>query len=173
MSAPSAKNEASHLYYYSSGQKITLQPDDDLVAVDSTKTGPWAEAVKDAVPLSGSLLLMDKHDLTGPMINNLQKLASTPGATYDVFTVDDAKLVVMPEVRVEVDNAAQDKRMKQLLRGRQDVTVEEHDGQYNLMVGSSSDALDLANEIWETVKPAVSHPRFVRITRRPDTRGRR
>lgn len=169
MSGPSTKDDANNLYYYSSGQKIALQPDDQLIAVDSTKTGPWAEAVKDAVPLSGSLLLMDKHDLTGPMIKNLQKLVSTPGATYDVFTVDDATLVVMPEVRVEVENPAQDKRMKQLLSNRQGIEVQEHDGQYNLTVNTSRDALDLANEIWETAKPASSHPRFVRITRRPDT----
>jgi hypothetical protein len=171
MSRRSIRHGANRLYYYSSGQKIPLQPDDRLVALDSSKIGELTEAVKTAVPLSGSLLLVDKRELTDPMVEKLQKLAATPGATYDVFTAKDAKLVVMPEVRVEVDTVAQDKRIKQLLRKRQDIKIEEHDGQYNLTVSSSRDALDLANEIWETARPAASHPRFLRITRRPDTRS--
>ena len=170
--------DAANAYYYSSGKRVDLVRDPDLFAVDLARLD--ADSLggvhfADAPRLRGDIILVDRTKQPGPAAAQLARLVEQ-GKALDVFNAGGggAKIVVMPEVHIEVDQPAKRQQIKKLLAADRagGVTVESPGGgRYRVKVGSgkSGDALKLANEIWEAFKPAVSHPRFLRIVPKPHT----
>ena len=167
MASPTRKPDA---FYYSSGERVSLVADERLVAVD-VRVAAKLGAAKGAQPLKGDLVLLDTSDLSPPGAAGLRKMRGT-GEALDVFDADGARMVVMPEIRIEVDRPADGKRISDWLASRSDLdVVARGDEVYEVRLksGGSRRALELANEIWEKFHPAVAHPRFLRIVPKPRT----
>ena len=156
-------------YYYSSGEKVGLVPDERLVAVGAaaaSRLGAAGQKVTD------DLVLVDASDLPESKAGRLDELRDS-GKALDVFDAAGARVVVLPEIRVETDRPADAKRIADWLAA-QDPGLDVQSRDEGILVarlksGGSRAALDLANRVWEKFHPAASHPRFVRIVPRPGT----
>ena len=80
-------------------------------------------------------------------------------------------MVPLPEIRVEVDNPAERKAVMRALDGaphQVEVASESDDGFVLAPVsGTSDDAIDVANYVYETAHPAAASVRFVQFVPRP------
>ena len=99
----------SGYYYYASGKPVRMTLDEDWVAVDARRSqaadasGNLRAALRDASrPLRGDLVLVRRESLSGPQHDALAK----EGAIHPVFHSEGARLVALPEVRVEESSPA-------------------------------------------------------------------
>lgn len=84
-----------------------------------------------------------------------------------VYRVGGELIVVLPEIRVEDDDPARIDAVRKLL-ARRSVTMESPNPQRLDIAVASSDGretLRLACEIWETARPALAQPHFLRLLR--------
>ena len=173
--APERLNPLPNSYYYAGGQKIDLHKDDDYVGVDQ-RLAPaglidkLAVAFDGAPQLPGGIVVATKSLIGSAALASLQDA----GATRPVFRHGSALMVALPEVRVEMDNAAQRRAVEDLLADKSHnmVVKEDLDGLMLLTPtsGSSADALEMANKIYEDAHPAASSVRFVQLVPKPDVR---
>ncbi|WBL80994.1 hypothetical protein I3J27_11440 [Bradyrhizobium xenonodulans] len=162
-------------YYYASGQKVELEPDEEHVAIDQAaakEAGLDAKVSADsgtAVRAGAGFLVTPRSSLTPDIIQLLQEA----GALQPVYRRDKAVIVAMPEVRVEFDTPDQRRKVMRFLSpNASDVSVTE-DTTDRLVLrpvsGHGEDALDLANRIQEHAKPAAASVRFVQFVPKPKT----
>lgn len=161
-------------YYYASGQKVELEPDEEHVAVDqaAAKEAGLDKVSADfgtAVRAGAGFLVTLRSSLTPDIIQRLQEA----GALQPVYRRDKAVVVAMPEVRVEFDTPDQRRKVMRFLSpNASDVSVTE-DTTERLVLrpvsGHGEDALNLANRIQEHAKPAAASVRFVQFVPKPKT----
>ncbi len=89
-----------------------------------------------------------------------------------VYRAGGELIVVLPEIRVEDEDPARIDAVRQLL-ARRGVTVESPNPQrLDIPVASSDgrETLRLACEIWESARPALAQPHFLRLLRQRTVR---
>jgi len=163
-------------YYYASGERVPIELDEEQVAVDAARAGPEqvSQLLGRAGPspqAPGGVLLL-RRERVGE--EGLRGLAAR-GALRPVYRAGGAALVALPEVRVELEGEAQRRAVREAIeRAPHPVEIaEEGPGRIVLRVcsGSGDDALEVANFLFETARPAASSVRFVRFVARPEPKG--
>jgi hypothetical protein len=168
-------SSATDAYFWSAGKKVPLRPD-DRVAVDlavAKQAGLAASVLsrlrKRGRPLRGEFVLIPMTQVEEKVRRQLDEA----GAVSPVYRADDETLlIVLPEVRVETDDATQQRRLDDLLKdGSLDAIVmaDAKPGRTVLQPrsGRGRDALAIANRVYENVHPPVSQARFLRVVPRP------
>jgi hypothetical protein len=96
-----------------------------------------------------------------------RELLEGDGALLPVFEQDGALVVVLPEVRVEGVDSGQVPAIKAWLNAAEhDAELVEEQGMRVTLrprSGRAADALRIANEVGEQVRPALSQARFLRV----------
>jgi hypothetical protein len=161
-------------YYYAGGEKRALEPVDDRLAIDTRAAanaglGDAVSAVPVASRLPGGTAIVDRAAVSGELYRKLE----TAGAVQPVYRSGSALVVLMPEVRVELEG---DQRAAALEAIRaSDVAADVTDDTPDRLSlrpqsGSAEDALDLANFIYERAKPAASSARMVQVVPKRDVK---
>src|SRR4029079_658631 len=130
--------------------KIELVPDPDRVAVDLSRVRTRSTVVRVTLeagePLLGKIRLVQRKDLPPRTLASLEKQS----ALQPVFTHGDTVIVVLPEVRVELERG-QRKELDSLVRSGEIQTVIEKDAAGRVVLrplsGKGADALALANTL--------------------------
>jgi hypothetical protein len=154
-------------YYYAGGKRIPLELDREHVAVDvgvvESREGrrPDPAAVEGAEELRSGLYLVEKSSLSADIRRRLDQ----EDALLPVFLYEDALVVVLPEVRVEI--AAGDETEVHRFLEQSDVPNQILAEKGNRLVvrpdsGRGEDALRLANELQESVPVELAQARFLR-----------
>jgi hypothetical protein len=162
-------------YYYASGKPVRLIPDEEWIAVDARRseaadaTGSLKAVLRDASwPLRGDLVLVRRASLSGQQLDAFAK----QGAIHPVFHTEGARLVALPEVRVEESSHERRRALHHWLRQHaRDAEIVEDRGDRIVLrptSGLGQDALALANHLAEQVGPEMAQPRFLRIVDRFD-----
>ena len=121
--------------------------------------------------LTKALRLVDGTDLPEPLRHTLD----AAGALQPVYgTADDARVVVLPEVRVEASDPETRKGLRDLVKDSDAEMTESKPGRFVISVpsGRGDDALTLANRVVEELRPEVAQARFIHVVPRPGPRGR-
>lgn len=161
-------------FYYAGGERIPLEPDLDLVAIDSAKiTGADLESpaarklLADSRPLKSAVSLVSSASIP----TDLRARWDRAGALHPVYHHGDTLLVILPEVRAEDADTARLARVRDWLESAkiEAVIVSQRD---NLIVlrptsGRGKDALDLANRLHEELGAASAQARMLRVVARP------
>jgi hypothetical protein len=162
-------------YSYASGKPVRLALDEEWVAVDARRSEA-ADAASDlrailrdgSRPLRGDPVLVRRDALSSQQLDALSK----PGAIHPVFHAAGARLVALPEVRVEESSPERQEALHRWLRQHGDeVEVVEDRGDRVVLrptSGPGQNALALANRLSEQVGPEMAQPRFLRIVDRFD-----
>jgi hypothetical protein len=154
-------------YYYAGGKRIPLELDRKHVAVDvravESRAGrrPDPATVEGAEELRSGLYLMEKSSLSADSRRRLDQ----EDALLPVFLYEDALVVVLPEVRVEI--AAGDETEVHRFLEQADVPNQILTDRGNHLVvrpdsGRGEDALRLANDLQESVPVEMAQARFLR-----------
>jgi hypothetical protein len=155
-------------YYYAGGNKIELTLADDLAVLDTTedpKGRPSSPQIGRA--LTGGLRLISAKEYLKLHPSRAEK------AKYPVYRSHGAIVIAMPEVRVEDSRKEIWTEFRRwLAKHKESVTVVSRDDDGLILKpasGSGADALDLANDLAEVVRPEMAQARFLRVTPRPGT----
>lgn len=162
-------------YYFAGGERIALRADPEHVGVDLERAGSLRrtrqkQLRKTGQVLRGEVVLLEAGDIEPDELEALE----AEGALLPAYRADDATIVVLPEVRVELKDAREAHRVRRKLEkaGLVDPkSVEERGGRLSFAPdsGRAEDALRLANDLYEDLKPSASQARFLRVVPR---RGR-
>jgi hypothetical protein len=92
-----------------------------------------------------------------------------------VYRKDRAVVVPLPEARIEFDSPAQRRAVREMLDNcpsTECAIIEDTSDRIVVrpLSGSGSDALKLANEIYERAHPAAASVRFIQFVPKPDVR---
>ncbi|MGB6336397.1 MAG: hypothetical protein WBG96_12375 [Thermoanaerobaculia bacterium] len=165
---------APDFYYYAGGKRIPLELDREHVAVDLSEAEsregkrPDPATVEGAEELRSGLFLVEKSALSADARQRLDQ----EDALLPVYLYEDALVVILPEVRVEIAAGGETEVHRfleqaevpnQILTDRGTRLVVRPDS------GRGEDALRLANELQESVPVEMAQARFLR---RVPKRGR-
>lgn len=165
---------AAEFYYYAGGKRIPLELDPEHVAVDvgdvDSRAGkrPEPAEVEGAEELRSGLFLIERSSLP----TDLRARLDQEKALLPVFHYEDALVVILPEVRIEI-SAGSETEVHRFLE-QADVPNQVLTDQGTRLVvrpdsGRGEDALRLANELQESVSVEMAQARFLR---RVPKRGR-
>lgn len=174
MSAPrlTRYTDAMAGFYYADGEKVRLEAEDTLVALNragAERAGfgkQIAGALAAARRLPGGVHLTERALLTADVLSSLREA----GAIQPVYRHGRALLVPMPEVRIEFAAAQRGAVLDALAHPPSPVAVEEQsDGRIVLRVnsGNGDDAIEVANYVYEQARPAMSAARLIQVVSRP------
>jgi hypothetical protein len=166
-------------YYFADGKRIALRADPDHVAVDLQRAQAAAlpttrrAALRHAgQELRKGVILLSRDALDDDERDALERA----GALLPAYRAEDATIVVLPEVRVELRDADQVAGLRERLAAAgadpESVTERGHMISFAPASGRAEDALRIANEIYEELSPAASQARFLRVVARPEPRSR-
>jgi hypothetical protein len=166
--------EDNAYFYDDDGSTVPLVPTDELAVQWDAADGAdvpedvLAELRRQARDLRGGVSMLPSSAMPKDVAETLDEA----GALQPVYRYgDDALVVVLPEVRVEVDDEQQVRQLHDYLASAdvQSEVVRDEGDQVVLRPSSNrgADALQLANRIEESVKPAMSQARLLRVVRRP------
>jgi hypothetical protein len=163
-------------YYYASGRRVEIAPDDEHVAVDmnaAAKTGLDKEVASSVGTANriGGVILAERSALDDKTFARLREA----GALQPVYRRDRVLIVALPEVRIELDNPGQHRAVIDALNKgpipRHTIT---DDTEERIVVkpasGNGDDALRIANEISERAHPAAASVRFIQFVPKPSLR---
>lgn len=162
-------------YYYASGERVPIEPDEAQVAVDVGRAGKSAmrEIAKQAGSqatrgLSDRVVIIERSTLGTKRMAALE----AAGAVQSVYRHEQAMLVPLPEVRVELDPGQRKKVLAALKKSPLPLQVTA-DGEERIVLrpdsGSGDDAISIANYLYEAAHPASASVNFLRFVARPDT----
>ena len=158
---------ATDFYYYAGGKRIPLELDSEHVAIDLSEAEsrqgrrPDPAMVEGAEELRSGLYLVERSALP----TDLRRRLDQDDALLPVFQYEDALVVVLPEVRVEIAEGGETEVHRfleqadvpnQVLTDRGTRLVVRPDS------GRGEDALRLANELQESVPVEMAQARFLR-----------
>lgn len=145
--------------------------DDPHIAVDvaaAEQAGLWdgeLAASPDAVDVGGGVVLLPGAEIS----TGLRARLAQAGASQPAYRSGDQIVVVLPEVRVEINDATTAAAVRSAVRDW-DVVVEQPKPGRMVLIPTSGrgvDALALANHVAETVGPPAAQARLVRVTPDP------
>jgi len=159
-------------YYYAGGKRVPLEPDESHVAVEEKAAaraglGPLLEeaAAQGGRRLPGGVVLLPRSKL------DAQSMARLQGRVRSVYRHGDAMVVPLPEIRVEMDDERQRSAVMDAIdTAPHPVEVSEKSASRVLLTprsGSSEDAIDIANHVFEKARPAASSVRLLQFVPRP------
>lgn len=166
---------AEAFYYDIDGQRVRLLPSQQVAIDRSADVGHELQVelgtlAADAESLKDDYVLLEASNMSAALTDALDVVSGL----QPVYTVDDgSRIVVLPEVRVESSDEAVTQGVRSFAKS--DATDAElvKDGDKRLVLrprsGKGTDAIAMANEVYESFSPDVSQARFVRLVRRPDT----
>jgi hypothetical protein len=162
-------------YYYASGQKVELEPDDEHVALDRTaaaKTGRAEPATSTrSASAPAGVIVVERKAIDDDTLAKLRK----EGAVQTVYRRNRALVVPLPEVRIEFDRPDQRRAVLDVLStiGTPYKIAEDTDDRLVVAPasGRGDDALRLANEVYERAHPAAASVRFFQIVPKPSLRS--
>lgn len=164
------------LYYYAGGERIPLEVDAGHVAIDLQGAGRHGldasvEPLRSRMSvLPGGRVGVVPTDAVSPA---LRAALDQADALQPVYRSGGARIVAYPEVRVHLDEAGRAELLSAVKRSGVLADVAgEGDGDIVLRPtsGRGTDAIALANYVYEKLRPEMSQPRFVRIVPRPEPR---
>jgi hypothetical protein len=155
-------------YYWAGGEKVPLE-EDARVAVDvagARQAGLWDDKLADGTDTGTGVVLLPATDLPPDLRERLVEA----GACHPVYRAADETVVVLPEVRVEAADEKTAAAVRAAVEDREVALDQPRPGRFVLTPGShrGADALELANQLVETVHPDAAQARFLRITDDPD-----
>lgn len=154
-------------YYYAGGHRVPLLATDDVAVDLGSRTAMSMDgAARDGLRSLGRTLSSDLVLVTRTQAAEVLDVADA--GVHPVYRSEDgAKLVVLPEVRVEAADPALLAAISRTVTGAH-VTVQTED-RLTLVPdsGRSEDALALANSLAESGDLDLAQARFVRILTRP------
>ncbi|WP_326535893.1 hypothetical protein [Pseudorhodoferax sp.] len=162
-------------YYYAGGAKVEIEQDDEHIGVDRKAVpaellGRLSAAFEGAPQQPGGMAIAPKAAIGQRNMALLKKA----GALHPVFRRHGAMLVPLPEIRVEFDGKAQRKSVdKVLAQADQRMLVTEASDERMVLApasGSATDALQMANDIYERAHPAAAAVRFLQFVPRPGSK---
>ena len=160
-------------YYYANGQKIKLEPVDEFRAIDPHRIRSGTKLRRDVEKLirdTGSRAYRNVSIVpTEAVPVEMSEELSTRNAFQPVYKRGDSMMIFLPEVRIEEDRPEYRKKIQSMLKKLEpDLSIDQRS--YRTKVkpksGRGADALDLANEIQETVAPDFVQARMLRVTPR-------
>ncbi|MBN2371367.1 MAG: hypothetical protein JXO72_12865 [Vicinamibacteria bacterium] len=169
---------SKRIYYYAGGQKVAIDLDEEHVCVDLARVENGPPALREWLkrenpkPLPGRLALVDRGDVPEEILKALDERS----ALQSVYRHGDALIVVLPEVRIEVDEKQRRRLSTFAARGPAPAVIESDKAGSLVMrplSGKGADALALANSLHEKLNPPLAQARFLRITRKPGRPSRR
>jgi hypothetical protein len=151
-------------YYWAGGEKVPLE-EDARVAVDvagAQRAGLWDEELAAGRDTGAGVVLLAGADLPPGLRDRLEEA----GACHPVYRGADETVVVLPEVRVETTDERTAAAVRAAVENRAVTLEQPRPGRFVLSPAShrGADALELANELVETVHPDAAQARFLRIT---------
>jgi hypothetical protein len=146
------------VFYFADGKKVALEPVEDLIA--------QSKAVDDQLPKSVTLIKKGKEAAAGT------RGTKDASLEYPVYSSDaSGYIVALPEVRVQEESVEPSTKFANWLRKNKTriVVIGQKRGQTIIrpVSGKGEDAIEIANEIYLAIKPAMSQPRFLRVIDRP------
>lgn len=162
-------------YYYAGGIRRDLHPVGDRVAIDirgaeAAGLGAEVSALPVISKLPGGMVVIDRAELG----NDLHERLNTAGLAKPVYRSGDAFVVLMPEVRVEVEGDQHAAALKAVDASKVGAEVTDNTPDRLSLrphSGSGEDALELANFIYEHAHPAASSVRMLQIVPKRSVRG--
>ena len=158
-------------HFYAGGERHELEPAEEWLGID---TRVAAEAgLSDAIAalpagskLPSGIILVHRAEYPGELLARIE----AAGAALPAFRSGRAVVVLMPEVRVEFDSDQHADALRALRES--EVSAEITDDSPNRLAlrprsGKGEDALDLANYIYEQVRPAASSVRMLQVVPKP------
>lgn len=161
-------------YFYAGGKKHSLRPERAWWAVNATlaKSKGFAASESQTRVLPGGMILVPRGEVPTRDVETLEQA----GALQSVYSSGGTIAIPLPEVRIEFDKRSQhDAALAALERAAFDQKMlSDRDGVIvvSLVSGRGDDALDLANYVYESARPAASAARMVQIVRKPDVSRR-
>ena len=159
------------LYYYANGTRHALDPVTDRVAIDARaaeRAGLTARLASVAVEskLPAGMTIVLKSGLDADLTTKL----TAAGALQPVYRTGSTLVVLVPEVRVELDAGQADAAMA-AIKGATIASEITGTSAERISLKPVScrgeDALRLANHIYETAHPAASTVRMLSVAARP------
>jgi|HubBroStandDraft_2_1064218.scaffolds.fasta_scaffold463910_1 hypothetical protein len=158
-------------YYYANGERIALELDPEYVAVNLSRSTAGLRATFDRLKKRASSPVRDmalvRRDELSP---DDQGALDAAGAIQPVYRHGSAMIVVLPEVRVDIEKAERPELISFVKNGSVPAAIEQDErGRLVLrpMSGSGADALALANGVHETLHPKVAQASFLRVIPKP------
>lgn len=160
-------------YFYAGGKRHELEPANNRLAIDtrgatSAGLGDVVGTAPVASKLPGGIAVVDRASFDDETLRRLD----VAGVVRPVYRYGDALVVLMPEVRVELEGDQHAAALEALGASTVDAEVT-GDTPERLSLrprsGSGEDALDLANFIYERARPAASSVRMLQVVPKPDT----
>ena len=166
--------EPKEAYYYASGSRILLEPDQEYIALDANPAREIDSSSKARVPLPksarqlrGNIFLVPKADLSEDAETHLRQ----EGSIQPVYLCDGARLIVLPEVRAEDPSPTARARIRGWVEAQKNhATIVEERGDRVVLrpnSGSGNDALQLANRMYEELAPEMVQVRMIRVLPKP------
>ena len=162
---------SSDRYYWAGGRKVPLATDRHI-AVDQTSAerhGLWEGELASTADTAGhqigdGLVMLPSDTVSSELRGRLDQT----GASAPVYSADESLIAVLPQVRMEVTpgtNASDVRAAIANIDAGASVN-EPKPGRFVVTPssGRGADALDLANQIVEQLRPEAAQARFVRIT---------
>lgn len=169
----SAKKRAPTPYYYSGGEKVELESVEDFCAIDPRKIRKGTKLRRNVDTIIKDTESGSYKDVsivpTEAISLELAEELTRRGVFQPIYRRGDSMVVFLPEVRIEDERPEYRKKIRTLLKRLEpELTVDQRS--YRAKVrpksGRGADALDLANEIWETISPEFVQARMLRVTPR-------
>ena len=158
-------------HFYAGGERHVLEPAKEWLAIDTraaVAAGLSGEitALPVGSKLPGGIILVDRAECPG----DLSARIDAAGAARPAYRSGRAVVVLMPEVRVEFDRSQHADALRAL--SESEVSAEITDDAPDRLAlrprsGKGEDALDLANYIYEHVRPAASSVRMLQVVPKP------
>jgi len=154
-------------YFYAGGLRRELDPVDDRVAIDTRGAeAAGLGAVVSALPvtskLPGGMTVIERAALSDELYQQL----NAAGLAKPVYRSGDAFVVLMPEVRVELEGDQHAAALEAVDASKVAAEVTDNTPErlsLRPQSGSGEDALELANFIYERAHPAASSVRMLQI----------
>jgi hypothetical protein len=155
-------------YYFSEGRRIHLKRNRDMVGVLLNHPAVTSSRLRASLKRAGRPLREGVVIVPWSAIpDGRREFLEGDGALLPVYEQDGALVVVLPEVRVEGTDPGQVPAIKAWLDATEHDAelVEERGTRVTLRPrsGRAADALRIANEVGEQVRPALSQARFLRV----------
>ena len=158
-------------HFYAGGERHTLETAAEWLAID-THAAAAAGLDREVAALTlesrlpGGIILVDR----GACPDDLAARIDAAGAARPAYRSGRAVVVLMPEVRVEFESGQHAAALRAL--GESKVPAEITDDAPDRLAlrprsGKGEDALDLANYIYEHIRPAASSVRMLQIVPKP------
>jgi hypothetical protein len=158
--------------YYAQGGRVPLEPAKYVAFLtELAAASRVSKNLINEVKAEGRELTRNVYLVAISKVKDQLDELDEKGVTQPVFRDPSGALVVLlPELRVETTTKPGLARVRKAVHKLDHLEVLRDDGEQLLLrptSGRGLDALDLANDLYEGARPAMSQPRFLRVVDSP------